>query len=189
MIPPVQALQEALQQQLRQGGQIAFEPIAANASEHGPAHDASSTTPPPPQYMPLFEAAKALDLAAFTIHCDKARNRSAVLRAVVKAVDFPEFFGGDLEAFFDCLCDTLRDQKTGVLLWFDKLHSGDPDLAEDAAAIIAVCEDAAQFARNNDKIFAFAINHTGKHPDPEPGVAPVPYAGSQEDARERSDSE
>jgi len=123
----------------------------------------------------LLQAAHDLDLTVCIAQCDKARSRSAVLRAVVKAVDFPEFFGGDLEALFDCLCDTLRDQKTGVLLWFDKLHSGDPMLAEDSAAIIAVCEDAAQFARNTDKIFAFAIDHTGKHPAPEPGVAPTPY--------------
>jgi RNAse (barnase) inhibitor barstar len=116
-----------------------------------------------------------LELTVFAVDCDRARSRSAVLRAVVKAVDFPEFFGGDLDAFFDCLCDTIRDQKTGALLWFHKLHTGDPNLADDTAAIIAVCEDAAEFARNNDKIFVFAVEHAGKHPDPEPGVAPMPY--------------
>jgi len=120
----------------------------------------------------LIQAAQELDVTVCIAACDKARSRSAVLRAVVKAVDFPEFFGSDLEALFDCLCDTLRDQKTGVLLWFDKLHSGDPMLAEDAEAITAVCEDAAQFARNTHKIFAFAIDHTGKHPEPD--VAPAP---------------
>ncbi len=130
----------------------------------------------------LAAAAQALDLAVFVVDCDRARSRSAVLRAVVKAVDFPEFFGGDLDAFFDCLCDTIRDQKTGALMWFDKLHSGDPGLAKDTDAIVSVCEDAAEFARNNDKIFAFAVEHAGKHPDPEPGVAPTPYSGSREEA-------
>jgi len=128
----------------------------------------------------LIQAAQGLDLTVCIVNCDKARSRSAVLRAVVKAVDFPEFFGGNLEALYDCLCDTLRDQKTGVLLWFDKLHSGDPALADDAQAIIAVCEDAAQFARDNEKVFAFVIDHSGKHPDPEPGIAPTPYTGHSE---------
>lgn len=130
----------------------------------------------------LVEPAQALDLAVFVVECERARSRSAVLRAVVKSVDYPEFFGGDLDAFYDCLCDTVRDQKTGALLWFDKLHSGDPGLAEDTDAIIAVCEDAAEFARKNDKIFAFAVEHAGKHPDPEPGVAPTPYSGSRDEA-------
>jgi len=130
----------------------------------------------------LIQAAHDLDLTVCIAACDKARSRSAVLRAVVKAVDFPEFFGSDLEALFDCLCDTLRDQKTGVLLWFDKLHSGHPMLAEDAEAIAPVCEDAAQFARNTHKIFAFAMDHTGKHADPEPGVAPAPYYSGEGEA-------
>lgn len=128
------------------------------------------------------EAAQALDLAVFVVDCDRARSRSAVLRAVVKAVDFPEFFGGDLDAFYDCLCDTVRDQKNGVLMCFDKLHSGDPGLAEDADAIVTVCHDAAEFARDNGKIFAFVVDHAGKHPDPEPGIAPTPYSGNREDA-------
>ena len=129
-----------------------------------------------------IEAAQALDLTVFVVECDRARSRSAVLRAVVKAVDFPEFFGGDLDAFYDCLCDTIRDQKSGVLMCFDKLHSGDPSLAEDADAIVAICEDAAEFARKNDKVFAFTVEHAGKHPDPEPGVAPTPYSGNREEA-------
>lgn len=130
----------------------------------------------------LVEPAQALDLAFFVVDCDRARSRSAVLRAVVKAVDFPEFFGGDLDAFYDCLCDTIRDQKVGVVMWFDKLHSGDPGLVEDTDAILAVCADAAEFARNNEKVFAFAVEDAGKHPDPEPGVAPMPYSGSREEA-------
>jgi RNAse (barnase) inhibitor barstar len=98
-----------------------------------------------------------------------------VLRAIVKAVDFPEYFGGNLDALYDCLCDTVLDHKTGVVLWLYRLHSGDPVLEEDAARIETVCSDAADFARENGRIFAFVIEHAGKHPDPEPGVAAAPY--------------
>lgn len=118
-------------------------------------------------------------ITPFVIDCDRARSRSAVLRAVVKAVDFPEFFGGNLDALYDCLCDTTLDQKKGVLLWFHNLHSGDPALAEDSKAIINVCNDAADFAGNNDRYFAFGVLHAGKHPDPEPGVSPTPYSGAE----------
>lgn len=128
-----------------------------------------------------LEAAREAGLAAFVVDCDRARSRSAVLRAVVKAVDFPEFFGGNLDALFDCLCDTLLDQKTGMFLWFRHLHSGDPALTEDAAAIEAVCADVVDFASNNDRQFAYAIQHAGRHPDPEPGVDPTPYSGHREE--------
>lgn len=133
--------------------------------------------------LPRDEAvsmAQEAGLTAFVVNCDRARSRSAVLRAVVKAVDFPEFFGGNLDALYDCLCDTVLDQKDGLFLWFDHLHSGDPALADDAAAIIAVCNDVVEFAANNGRRFSYAVVHAGKHPDPEPGVAPTPYSGSRE---------
>lgn len=128
----------------------------------------------------VVKAAEEGGLAAFVVDCDRARSRSAVLRAVVKAVDFPEFFGGNLDALYDCLCDTVLDQKAGLFLWFDNLHSGDPALEEDSVAIENVCKDAVEFADNNGRVFSYYIVHAGKHPDPEPGVAPTPYSGSSE---------
>ena len=122
-------------------------------------------------------AAREAGMVAMVVDCDRARSRSAVFRAVVKAVDFPEFFGGDLDALYDCLCDTVLDNKQGLLLWFHKLHSGDPALAEDSDAISAVCKDVADFAANNDRQFAYAFVHAGRHPDPEPGIEPTPYSG------------
>lgn len=124
-----------------------------------------------------LHAAREAGYTACVVDCDRARSRSAVLRAVAKAVDYPEFFGGNLDALYDCLCDTMLDQKSGLFLWFRHLHSGDPALAQDTVAIEAVCADAIEFANNNDRMFAYAIQHAGKHPDPEPGVDPTPYSG------------
>ncbi len=122
-------------------------------------------------------AAAESGLAAFVVDCDRARNRSAILRAVVKAIDYPEFFGNDLDALYDGLCDTLQDQKEGLFLWFRHLHSGDPGLAEDARAIEVVCDEAVEFARDNQRRFVYVIEHAGAHPAPEPGVEPTPYSG------------
>lgn len=149
--------QIALEKQLKKGGQL----------------DPAKVT-----FESLAEQSQALGMACHRVECDRARSRSAVLRAVVKAVDFPEFFGGNLDALFDCLCDTVLDQKVGLFLWFHNLHSGDPALEEDAKAIEVVCEDVVEFASNNGRVFGFAIQHAGKHPEPEPGIAPMPYSGS-----------
>ncbi|MFA5489647.1 MAG: barstar family protein [Candidimonas sp.] len=151
--------EQTLQKKIRKGGLI----------------DASVAT-----QASLFQAAGGLGLSTFVVECDRARSRSAVLRAVVKAVDYPEFFGGNLEAFYDCLCDTILDQKQGAVLWFHNLHSGDPALEEDSRAILTICDDAAEFAANNDRIFSYAVEHAGRHPDPEPGIAPTPYSGGDE---------
>jgi len=123
----------------------------------------------------MVDTAAQLGVALLVADCDRARSRSAVLRAIARAVDFPEFFGGSLDALYDCLCDTVMDQKIGVSLWLYKLHSGDPALEEDTVRIVSVCEDVATFARENDRSFSFVVEHAGRHPDPEPGVAAAPY--------------
>lgn len=129
----------------------------------------------------VMRLAAEAGLTALVVDCDRARSRSAVLRAVVKAVDFPEFFGGNLDALYDCLCDTVLDQKAGLFLWFHNLHSGDPALEKDSVAIENVCADVVEFAANNGRSFAYHFVHAGKHPDPEPGVAPTPYSGSADE--------
>ncbi|CAM4377166.1 barstar family protein [Bordetella muralis] len=146
--------QSTLQRQLSSGGAI----------DHGDL-----------QKDAVDEAARELGLAFMVAECDRARSRSAVLRAIAKAVDFPEYFGGNFDALYDCLCDTVLDQKTGFVLWLVKLHSGDPALADDAAQIESVCADVVTFAQENGRSFSYIVEHAGKHPDPEPGVAAARY--------------
>src|SRR5690625_15124 len=73
----------------------------------------------------LFQEAEQLGLTVMVANCDRARSRSAVLRAIAKAVDYPQFFGNDMDALYDCLCETVMDQPEGLYLWLDALHTGD----------------------------------------------------------------
>src|SRR5690606_26207109 len=79
----------------------------------------------------VVEAANTLGMTVFVVNCSRARSRSAVLRAIATAVDFPEFFGSNLDSLYDCLCDTVLDQKIGLFLWLHNLHTGEPELAAD----------------------------------------------------------
>jgi hypothetical protein len=102
--------------------------------------------------------------------CSRARNLSAVFRAIVKAVDYPEFIPGKFEALYDCLCDTLLDQRVGLVLVLNAFHSADEGLIKDVDGILQVFNDAIDFAQENGKIFIFGIEHAGRHPDAAPGV-------------------
>ncbi|MCB8894078.1 barstar family protein, partial [Bordetella pertussis] len=145
--------QTTLQRQLRRGGALDHDGLDKQA---------------------VVDATRELGMSLLVADCDRARSRSAVLRAIAKAVDFPEYFGGNLDALYDCLCDTVLDHKTGIVLWLYRLHSGDPALHEDSNLIDGVCADTAEFARENGRVFAYVIEHAGRHPDPEPGVAAAP---------------
>lgn len=133
------------------------------------------------QQTKIFSMAQHADITVVVAECDRARNRSAVLRAIVKAVDYPDYFGSDLDALYDCLCDTVLDQKAGLYLWFNKLHTGDPALEAHAQAILSVCNDVADFTSTKDRLFAYTVIHAGKHPEPDPGVSPTPYSGVSEE--------
>lgn len=132
------------------------------------------------QQEELIALAQEAGLTTMVAECDRARSRSAVLRAVAKAVDYPEFFGNDLEALYDCLCETVLDQKNGLYLWFNKLHTGDDIIAQATQEILQVCVDVVDYASNKKRVFVYSIIHAGKHSAPEPGIAPTPYLGPEE---------
>jgi len=102
--------------------------------------------------------------------CSKARNRSAFFRAVVKAVDYPQFFGSRFDGLYDCLRDSVDDQKVGMVLLLDQLHSSDPALENDMAELIQVLDDVVSHASDQSKVFIYGIHHSGRHPEDTPGV-------------------
>ena len=102
--------------------------------------------------------------------CEKARSWSAVFRSTVKAVDFPEFFSNGFDGLYDCLCDTLLDQKVGLVLIFDKLHSDDSAIVQEDEQFKQVLGDAVDFAKENGRTFIYVIHHAGKHAEAIPGV-------------------
>ncbi len=123
----------------------------------------------------LSKAAEVQGLAVFTADCSKARNLSALLRAFAKAVDYPVFFGKDIDSLLDCLKETLAEQKQGYLLLVHEIHSGDPDLKEDVNLVLEILHEAAMYAPKVGKTIAYLVNHVGKHRPPEPGRGPQGY--------------
>lgn len=143
-----QAVNKQVQRLLKSGG--SFEPTALRAVLE----------------PVVIEAGVLLGVA----DCSRARNRSAVFRAVVRAVDYPEFIPGKFEALYDCLCDTLLDQRVGLVLVLNAFHSANECLEKDVEGILQVLNDAVDFAQENGKIFIYGIEHAGRHPDADPGV-------------------
>ena len=125
----------------------------------------------PQSYTDVLRAEAAAHSMAWCVaDCDRARSVSAVFRAIVKAVDYPQFFGSSFDGLYDCLCDTLLDQKVGVVLLMDKLHTGDPAIATEGVAFMQVMSDTLDFARENDRVFLYGIDHAGKHAEDTPGI-------------------
>lgn len=123
----------------------------------------------------VSDLAASKGIAFFEVNCDKARNVSAVLRAISKAVDYPSFFGSDTDALMDCLNETNADQKKGMVLWLQSLHSADEALRDFAQQLDGILQDVTKFAASKGRHFSYFVEHVGPHAAPEPGKAPTRY--------------
>lgn len=124
----------------------------------------------PDQMELVRDAAAQAELTWFEADCSKARNRSAVFRSVVKALDYPQFFGSSFEGLYDCLCDSILEQRVGLVMVFKSLHSSDADIQADLPELNQVLQDVTDSAADSGRVFIYSIEHTGKHPDDSPGV-------------------
>ncbi|MBU4611242.1 barstar family protein [Achromobacter sp. GG226] len=105
---------------------------------------------------PLAAAAEALGYVVFDVDCSRAKSKSAVLRAIASAVDYPEFFGSNLDALLDCLTATVLDaQRPGALVLLVGINAEEPGVGEHVDDILTTFSDAAEYVRDNGRALAF----------------------------------
>ncbi|GHU26037.1 hypothetical protein AGMMS50256_02240 [Betaproteobacteria bacterium] len=74
----------------------------------------------------LRQAAESLDLACFTIDFSESGDLTAVLKALGDELEFPEWYGANLDALNDCLTDFSWNEAPGYVLILsgaDTLHA------------------------------------------------------------------
>jgi len=109
----------------------------------------------PAEIDDLVAAAKNLGYAVFDADCERAKSKSAVLRAIANAVDYPEYFGSDLDALLDCLTSTVLDQTRGGVLVLRSINDQDPGLEPHINDILDTCFDAAEEVRDNGRTLTY----------------------------------
>jgi hypothetical protein len=85
------------------------------------------------------------------IHCafDRCADLASALAQLGQALDFPQWYGGNLDALHDCLTDlSWRDSPEAVLLLTGcaTLHGAQPDSLD---ALLAVLDSASAFWRED----------------------------------------
>jgi RNAse (barnase) inhibitor barstar len=98
------------------------------------------------------EAATALQRLAVSLGLDAVRvdlsgcgDKTELLSRVADALDFPAWFGGNWDAFFDCLTDLSWRPAAGYVLILehtDDLRRDAPESLDTALAILADTADA-----------------------------------------------
>lgn len=109
-----------------------------------------------PSADPLFSATRGSDLQVARVPLHEVRDKQALLAAIARALDFPDWFGGNWDALEDCLTDLSWRTASGHLLVLE----GAQHLAPDAAGVlIDVLSSAAEFwSGRGTPFFAVFVN-------------------------------
>lgn len=87
----------------------------------------------------LVQLARSLGLEAVRIDLQGCADKAALLERTAAALGFPAWFGGNWDAFFDCLADLSWRPNTGHVLLFENtadLHAHAPEALDTAITIL-----------------------------------------------------
>lgn len=76
--------------------------------------------------------------------CSDCVDKKAVLTAIGRAFAFPDWYGANLDALYDCLTDLPDRGVPGWIVVLDRLPDEPGFGAEDRAALLDVFRDAAE---------------------------------------------
>ncbi|MBX7229347.1 MAG: barstar family protein [Burkholderiaceae bacterium] len=111
----------------------------------------------------IFFAAAELDFWRISIDCKGASTKAGVLTRIADTLQFPDYFGMNLDALHDCLTDQLLDSgKKGAVIILKGLRENEsgPESATIKAmnrALLGVFEDAVDFLA--DRKFKLTVLH------------------------------
>jgi hypothetical protein len=81
-----------------------------------------------------------------------ARDKNAFLNAIARALQFPDYFGHNWDAFYDCLLDLKHGDGAGTLLVLREASGFARAEPEEFAAATATLEDAADYWKAENKV-------------------------------------
>jgi RNAse (barnase) inhibitor barstar len=99
----------------------------------------------------LAGAAQAAGLEFVTVDTRKARDKPAFLRASAEALHFPEYFGHNWDAFYDCVAELAAQSGRGKLIVFEDLSGFARTEPEEFATAVDALRDAVEFWAEQSK--------------------------------------
>ncbi len=87
--------------------------------------------------------AAAHELAFFRLNFSRVSTKRGFLRKTARILQFPSYFGGNWDAFEECLNDLEWLDATGYVLLFDNLKSLRRRASEEMETARSILEDAA----------------------------------------------
>ena len=91
----------------------------------------------------LLEAGRALRFCVQAVDLRACTDTGAALREIAEALEFPDWFGDNLDALADCLADLSWLAAPGYLLLLEHVGAWREEAAEDVEAVVEILQDTA----------------------------------------------
>ena len=104
-----------------------------------------------------LESAAQRKLRVVPVRLVGARDKNAFLAAIAKALQFPDYFGHNWDAFYDCLLDLPHGDGSGTLLVLRDASGFARAEPEEFAAAAAAMQDAADYWKGENKALLVAV--------------------------------
>lgn len=104
-----------------------------------------------------LESAAAKKLLVVPVRLPAARDKNGFLNAIAKALQFPDYFGHNWDAFYDCLLDLKHDDGAGTLLVLRDASGFARTEPEEFAAAVDTLADAADYWKGENKALLVVV--------------------------------
>jgi len=120
-----------------------------------------------------LEFAAGRKLLVVPVRLPAARDKGAFLNAIAKALHFPDYFGHNWDALYDCLLDLTPDEGAGTLLVLRDATGFARAEPEEFAAAVGALADAADYWKGENKALLVVVEL--KAPALAPELAEISY--------------
>ena len=127
-------------------------PGPASAAESEPVMNVT-----PEAATALQQFAVWLGLDAVRVDLSGSADKAEFLARVADALDFPKWFGGNWDAFFDCLTDLGWRPATGHLLILEHTDDMRRDAPESLDTALSILAEAADAWRGRGRTFRTCV--------------------------------
>ncbi|MBC8006448.1 MAG: barstar family protein [Prolixibacteraceae bacterium] len=104
-----------------------------------------------------LESAAGKKLGVVAVGLRAARDKNSFLNALAKALQFPDYFGHNWDAFYDCLLDLQHGDGAGMLLLLRDASGFARAEPEEFAAAVDTLADAAYYWKGQNKALVAVV--------------------------------
>ncbi len=105
----------------------------------------------------VLESAARKKLLVVPVRLPAARDKNGFLNAIAKALRFPDYFGHNWDAFYDCLLDLKHDDGAGTLLVLRDASGFARAAPEEFAAAVDTLMDAADYWKGENRVLLVVV--------------------------------